>query len=222
MFNLCLSYHYLLFRPPLNRVTPLPSGIVRLFADSPSGRIEVLYAAPKGDSVDRNASPLFFVHGGMGSAWVWLEYMTYLSERGVPCYAVSMRGHGESWCPSYVRMVWLTTKRDLADDVVAAIRFVQEREGVNEVVLVGHSSGGGLSQLILSEQNVRVKGLILMGAVPGFGSYVPEIWTIMLRQLLTPDVACKYTSIGGSSTPFSSSGCGSISAIPTRPYHTRL
>jgi pimeloyl-ACP methyl ester carboxylesterase len=108
----------------------------------------------------------------MGSAWVWLEYMAYLSERGVPCYAVSMRGHGESWYASYLRMVWLTTKRDLADDVVAGLRFVQAREGGKEVVLVGHSSGGGLSQFILSEGDASVKGLALMGAVPGSGGYV--------------------------------------------------
>lgn len=172
MFNFHLSYRYLFFRPPPHRPTSLPDGIVRFFADTSSGRIEILYAAPRGGSKDRDASPIFFVHGGMGSAWVWLEYMTYLSDRGVPCYAVSMRGHGESWSPSYLRMVWLTTKRDLADDVVAGIRFVRERERGNEIVLVGHSSGGGLSQFILSEGDVEVKGLALMGAVPGSGSCV--------------------------------------------------
>ena len=58
----------------------------------------------------------------------------------------------------------------LADDVVAAIQWVQERENGQEVVLVGHSSGGGLSQFILSEGEVRVRGLVLAAAVPGFGS----------------------------------------------------
>jgi pimeloyl-ACP methyl ester carboxylesterase len=106
----------------------------------------------------------------MGGAWVWTEYLEYFAARGIPCYAVSLRGHGGSWHPSFLRMVYGTTKRMLADDAVAALRWVQEREGGKEVVLVGHSSGGGLSQLILSEQDVRVKGLVLAGAVPGFGS----------------------------------------------------
>lgn len=39
-----------------------------------------------------------------------------------------------------------------------------------EVILVGHSSGGGLSQLILSEGSVKVKALVLMGAIPCFRS----------------------------------------------------
>jgi len=219
MLNFHLSYRYLFFRPPPRHPSPLPEGVERLFADTPSGKIEILYAAPKGEAVGQDDSPIFFVHGGMGSAWVWLEYMTYLSARGVPCYAVSMRGHGESWCPSYLRMVWLTTKRDLADDVVAGIRFVQAREGGKEVVLVGHSSGGGLSQFILSQGDVSVKGLALMGAVPGFGSYVP--CHIGLRTDANRTTVLECTSTGGSSTLCSASGCGSISATRTPPYPTR-
>ncbi|KAI0534796.1 hypothetical protein GGR58DRAFT_504971 [Xylaria digitata] len=53
------------------------------------------------------------------------------------------------------------------------IQAVQEWEGC-EVVLVGHSSGGGLSQLILSEGDARVKRLALLGAIPGSGSLVQE------------------------------------------------
>lgn len=171
MLGFNLSYRYLTFRHPQRAApSPLPDGIVRHYVDTPLGKLEVLAAKGRGHSTSAPCPALFFVHGGMGSAWVFLEYMTYLSERGVSCYAVSMRGHGESWYPSYLRMVWLTTKRDLADDVVAGLRFAQALEGGAELVLVGHSSGGGLSQYILSERDVRAKGLVLMGAVPGFGS----------------------------------------------------
>jgi pimeloyl-ACP methyl ester carboxylesterase len=82
-------------------------------------------------------------------------------------------------------MAYATTKRMLADDIVAALRWVQqhyrqqqqqqhqhkiESGSGEEVVLVWHSSGGGLAQLILSEPEVRVKGLALLASVPGFGS----------------------------------------------------
>ncbi|KAK4165074.1 Alpha/Beta hydrolase protein [Cladorrhinum sp. PSN259] len=170
------TYKYLHFRPPPSNhpLPPLPKGITRHFVQTPSGKIEVLYAAPsssKPSPENANASPIFFVHGGMGGAWVWQEYLTFLaSHYGIPCYAVSMRGHGSSWHPSYLRMVFATTKYMLATDVVNAIKWVEEREGGREVVYVGHSSGGGLGQYILSEKMVRVKGLVLAGAVPGFGS----------------------------------------------------
>lgn len=95
--------------------------------------------------------------------------MTFLAARGVPCYAVSLRGHGNSWHPSYLRMVFATPRSALSDDLVAVIEWVQSREE-SEAMLVGHSSGGGLSQGILSEGRVNVKALALLGAVPGFGS----------------------------------------------------
>jgi pimeloyl-ACP methyl ester carboxylesterase len=166
MFNFYLSYRWLHFWAPKQELPSLPDGIERHWVQTPSGNLEIWSARP---STPASKTPVFFVHGGMAGAWVWTEYMQYLAAQGIPCYAVSMRGHGSSWQPSYLRMVYGTTKRALADDVVAGLQWVQKVEG-KEVVLVGHSSGGGLSQYILSEKNVTVKGLALLGAVPGFGS----------------------------------------------------
>lgn len=102
-------------------------------------------------------------------------------------------------------MVYGTTKGDLAGDVVEGVKWAaskelewgrereRERERRNvrngkeeeddvEMVLVGHSSGGGLTQYILGAGllddahelgegvKVSIKGVVLMGAVPGFGS----------------------------------------------------
>ncbi|KAM7204778.1 putative Abhydrolase domain containing protein [Rhypophila sp. PSN 637] len=176
--NSTFTYKHIHFRaPPTNRAplptSGLPEGVSRFYIPTAQGDLEILYAKPSAAPKDPNASPkspIFFAHGGMGCAAYWLEYMTYLSSRGIPCYAVSYRGHGNSWYPSFLRMVYGTTKRMLADDLLSGIRFVQEREDGREVVLVGHSSGGGLSQFVLSEGNVKVNGLVLAGAVPGFGS----------------------------------------------------
>ncbi|KAK4152892.1 Alpha/Beta hydrolase protein [Chaetomidium leptoderma] len=172
------TFQYLRWRRPTGPLQALPDGIERFFVDTPGGKLEVLYAHPPppsathGSNADGSASPspLFFVHGGMGGAFVWIEYLQFFAARGIPCYAVSMRGHGGSYYPSYLRMVYATTKRMLADDVLAGLRWVQEREGGREVVLAGHSSGGGLAQLILSEKEARVKGLVLVAAAPGNGS----------------------------------------------------
>ncbi|EON60926.1 hypothetical protein W97_00136 [Coniosporium apollinis CBS 100218] len=102
--------------------------------------------------------------------------MTFFSQRhNIPCYALSLRGHGGSFYPSFLRMLYATFKSDLADDLVAGIEFAERREretGAEDgrVVLVGHSSGGGLSQDVLSRGRVRVRGLVLAAAVPGYGS----------------------------------------------------
>lgn len=101
--------------------------------------------------------------------------MTFFSQHNIPCYALSLRGHGGSFYPSFLRMLYATFKSDLADDLVAGIEFAERREremGAEDgrVVLVGHSSGGGLSQDALSRGRVRVRGLVLAAAVPGYGS----------------------------------------------------
>lgn len=97
--------------------------------------------------------------------------MNYFSQRhGIPCYAVSYRGHGGSWGPGFLGM-FFTTKWAFASDLVEAVKFVKAKEG-RDVVLVAHSAGGGISQLALSEGmgNLKVDAFVLMGALPAFGS----------------------------------------------------
>ncbi|KAF4983105.1 hypothetical protein FDECE_17374 [Fusarium decemcellulare] len=168
MFNFHLSFQWLHYTRPSGPPAPVPEGLERHFIDTPEGCIEVLSNAPS-IAEELNGPPIVFCHGGMGGAWVWTEYMQYLAARGVQCYSVSLRGHGESWHPSYFRMVFATPRRALAEDLIAVIEWVQARDE-SEVMLVGHSSGGGLSQGILGDGHVNVKALALLGAVPAFGS----------------------------------------------------
>ena len=65
-------------------------------------------------------------------------------------YAISLRGHGASWAPGFVEMWAWTGLRELAGDLVAAVRDVERREQGRECVLVGHTSGGGLVQYVLA------------------------------------------------------------------------
>jgi pimeloyl-ACP methyl ester carboxylesterase len=167
MITSYFTFRWIHFRAPKEELPALPEGIVRNWVQTPGGQIEVLSARP---SSPTSKAPIVFAHGGMTGAWVWIEYMQYLSKQGIPCYAVSCRGHGSSWKPSYFRMMYFTTRRMLADDLLAGLGWAQKLEGGRDVLLVGHSSGGGLSQYVLSDKNVRVKGLALLGAVPGSGS----------------------------------------------------
>jgi pimeloyl-ACP methyl ester carboxylesterase len=159
----------------------LPHGIHRLYCPTPNGDLEILSAQPSNPhaSPGRRKTPIFFAHGGCGSAAVWLEYMEFFSQQyDIPCYAVSYRGHGDSWYPSYWRM-YFTGKRAFAEDLVAAVKYVQTIEAGKperhhhkpDLVLVGHSSGGALVQEVLGEGmgNLWIKGMVLMGSIPCFG-----------------------------------------------------
>ena len=99
-----------------------------------------------------------------------LEWMTHLSQTyGGRTYAFSLRNHGASFPVPYFRMVWLTSFDDLASDLAISIKEATSREG-QEPLVVAHSSGGGLSQYIISQGLVTVRGLGLVGAVPHFGN----------------------------------------------------
>ncbi|KAF2121167.1 Alpha/Beta hydrolase protein [Lophiotrema nucula] len=152
---------------------PLPEGILRSYIEAPSGPLELLSAIPAKVS---NQTPLFFQHGGFGCAEIWLSFLQYYSSRGIPCYALSVRGHGNSWYQGFWRM-YFTTRARFAEDVVTSIEHVEalerKRRGNEEkvkVVLVAHSAGGALSQYILSRGMAKVQGFCMFAAVPGFGS----------------------------------------------------
>lgn len=169
MLNFLLSYKWLHYTKPTGPPEPVPEGLSRHWIDTPKGKLEILSAEPTATTASSNGPPIFFCHGGMGCGWVWTQWMRYLAARGIRSYAISLRGHGDSWYPSYFRMLWGTTRGMLGDDLVTGINWVEEREN-SEVVLAGHSSGGGLSQGVLSEGRINVKGLALLGAVPAYGS----------------------------------------------------
>ena len=142
---------------------PLPAGITRTYIRTASGPLELLSAVPSSSNIDSSKPPLFFAHGGFGCAAVWLSYLTFFSERGYPCYAVSYRGHGNSWYPGFWQM-YFTTRNSIADDLVAAVKEVERRETERRkaaetvrVVLVSHSAGGALSQYVLSRGLVSAR-----------------------------------------------------------------
>ncbi|KAL6710258.1 hypothetical protein ACN47E_009204 [Coniothyrium glycines] len=154
---------------------PLPIGIERFHVQTPSGPLELLSAAPS----DPNSSkpPLFFAHGGFGCASVWLNYMLFFSQRGYACYAISYRGHGNSWYPGFWQL-YFTTRGAIGEDLVAGIKEAERLESkrrdsgeITRVVLISHSAGGALSQYVLSRGLVQVQGFCMFAAVPGFGSW---------------------------------------------------
>lgn len=77
-------------------------------------------------------------------------------------------------------MVYGTSRRQLADDIVTGVRWVQEAEedktaevaeSLNpmRVIMVAHANGGGLAQQVLNDGDVQVKGLALLESSPPSG-----------------------------------------------------
>ena len=175
MLNSLQSLWTLRWRQQPPQYRPLPPHIERTFVPTPSGDLELLISRPKQFNTSPSRvrqPPVLFVHGGFGSAGVWLEWMTYLHESGYNgiLYACSLRNHGASYSVPFWKMVWQTPLEACATDLLACLKHAKADAG-EDLVLIGHSSGGGLSQYVLSKGECQARALCLVDAIPHFGSF---------------------------------------------------
>jgi pimeloyl-ACP methyl ester carboxylesterase len=176
------DHHTLLFSPSPTPPHPvdLPAHISRHYIPTPLGTLELLSAQPSPSTSSTPTSykkAILFQHGGFGHAAVWLPFLSFFPQHGYPCYAISMRGHGASWKPSFFNLVWRYGKGSMAQDLKAGVEFVRQFEAEKrggeipeeDLVLVGHSAGGGLAQWFLSEGMGSVGGLVILAGFPNSG-----------------------------------------------------
>jgi pimeloyl-ACP methyl ester carboxylesterase len=99
----------------------------------------------------RGGPALVLIHGAGGSHLHWPAALRRMP--GATIYAVDLPGHGRSEGPGRERI------EDYAADIV---RFM-DGVGVPRGVLVGHSMGGAIAQMIALTAPERVAGLVLVG-----------------------------------------------------------
>ncbi|MDA8357323.1 MAG: alpha/beta fold hydrolase [Actinomycetota bacterium] len=148
----------------------LPGDLVhRSVTVSDGGRIHV---------VERGEGPpLILVHGVTLSAATWAPQIHALSSRH-RVVAVDQRGHGQSFAGADGYSM-----ERLADDLAEVIDTLD----VTDAVVVGHSMGGMVSQLMAVRQPDlvarRVRGLVLVAT--SAGPIVPAIGGTAIAQVLT-------------------------------------
>src|SRR5215211_6708327 len=105
-----------------------------------------------------SGQPVVFSHGWPLSADAWEDQMMFLASHGYRCIAHDRRGHGRSSQP------WDGNDMDTyADDMATLIETLD----LNNIVLIGHSTGGGeVARYIGRHGTGRVSKAVLMGAVP--------------------------------------------------------
>ncbi len=101
--------------------------------------------------------PVVFSHGWPLTADAWEDQMVFLTSRGYRCIAHDRRGHGRSSQP------WNGNDMDTyADDLAALVETLD----LNNVIHVGHSTGGGeVARYIGRHGTKRVAKAVLIGAV---------------------------------------------------------
>ena len=119
--------------------------------------LEVITRRPEGPP---RPTPLLFVHGSYGGAWVWdRHFLPFFARHGYVAHALSLRGHGRS----AGRDLFLFTRlRDYVADLEQVVAALP-----SPPVLIGHSLGGMVVQHALRRH--RVPGVVLMASVPPRG-----------------------------------------------------
>lgn len=121
-------------------------------------QLELITRKPRGRA---RPTPLLFVHGAFGGAWVWEQhFLPWFAERGWLAHAVSLRGHGASEGQEKVRYARL---RDYVADVEEVLADIAPSP-----VLIGHSLGGMIVQKLLHKR--KVPAAVLMASAPPHGT----------------------------------------------------
>ncbi|MBL0767839.1 alpha/beta hydrolase [Sphingopyxis sp. XHP0097] len=106
----------------------------------------------------KDGQPIVFSHGWPLTADAWDAQMVFFAGKGFRTIAHDRRSHGRS------DQVWDNNTMDqYADDLAELI----EQLNLNDVILVGHSTGGGeVTRYIGRHGTARVAKVALIGAVP--------------------------------------------------------
>jgi pimeloyl-ACP methyl ester carboxylesterase len=123
-----------------------------------------------------SGAPILFVHGAFSGAWIWREiFMPHFARRGRASAALSLRGHGASEGREQLRQTRLS---DYQQDLVRALGEFNEPP-----IVVGHSLGGLLAQMLVGRQEMRALALLaslppdgLMLEGPRLALVEPHIW----------------------------------------------
>ena len=123
-----------------------------------------------GDKINNPKGEIVFIHGICHGAWCWKYFLTYFSDAGYQCYAVSLRGHSNS-----------EGKEDL--DTFTLSDYVADVESVvadcnTKPFLVGHSMGGAVVQWYIRKNKDTVQGAVLLAPATaphmGIGEIIPK------------------------------------------------
>ena len=157
---------------------------------------EVLSSVPQGWDDEPRATrtpPLLFIHGLAHGAWCFAEHwLSAAAQKGFPAYAVSLRGHGGSGGSQQRRR---TLMRHYVHDVMQTITELPQPP-----VLVGHSMGAIIAQLVADRYSPRA--LVLLAPAPLQGAGVTMAALARKRPLAAVKVVAGGTLPMGSGQLF--------------------
>ena len=121
------------------------------FGDMPISTISTV----SGD--EKSSGDIIFIHMSWGGTWAFGLYMKFFAVAGYDCYALDLRGHGESG-----GTVEGATMQDYVDDVRTAVNGL----GLDNPIVVGHSMGGLVALMYSAQYNDNVAATAVLDGSP--------------------------------------------------------
>ena len=125
--------------------------------------------------------PIFFIHGMWGSAHVWENYQPRFEAAGYNTTALTLRHHNVKFRDPAPEDLGATSLSEYIEDIMAVI------DGFDEPpILIGHSMGGLLAQLVAAKTD-KVRAVIALTPAPPAGilALKPSTLKSFKRILLT-------------------------------------
>jgi len=122
--------------------------------------------------------PLVLVHGMWEKRQYWWPWQLVMASKGMSTIAVDLRGHGESACTDIGKV----RVRDHAEDIDRVLREI------GPAIIVGHSMGGLVGQVVASE-NALVQKLALVATALPSGIRVLRVRTALRLLRYLPAIA---------------------------------
>lgn len=118
--------------------------------------------------------PVLFVHGYFADATIFNEWMTFFATRGVPAYAVNLRGRADSRTGTHLG------RASIQDFVEDASRVARD---LDKPAVIGHSMGGLIAQRLAEREEVSTAVLVTPAPPRGITVLSPRLAAKQLKYL---------------------------------------
>jgi len=127
-----------------------------------------------------NPKTILMIHGMWGAAWHWDKYKIYFEKQGYHCLTPTLRFHDIEPGKKPDPRLGKTSITDYADDLEIIINQLTYKP-----IIIGHSMGGLLAQILASRDLAKQIILICPAAPAGIFSISPTViksfWSIQTK-----------------------------------------
>ncbi len=141
---------------------------------------------------------IVMIHGMWGKSWVWNNFVEYFSQAGYHCWTPTLRYHDIEPGTSPDPRLGTTSLLDYAGDLETEIKKFEEKP-----ILVGHSMGGLLAQILVAREVASAAVLLTPASPAGIMALKPSViktfgsvmnrWGFWRKPMLIPFKAASYS-----------------------------